>query len=119
MYLSLNDQQPANNSEVTVTEIGASMERALQCYTDNAECCNTTGRWFELGGAAVGDQSSSTDSGGFFVTKGPSVVRLHRSNNTSPIGTYCCEVPDARSINMISCVIIGGLMFVNSKIPFS
>ena len=109
-----------NNTRVTVTDIGESMEEALLCYTDNAECCDTTnmntGRWFEQNGGNVGDQSSG---GELFVTKGPNIVRLHRSNNTSPSGTYCCEIPDARSINMTSCVIIGRLMFVNSKIPFS
>jgi hypothetical protein len=116
VYLSLNGEEPANNSEVTVTDIGDRMEGALLCYTDNAQCCNTsptvnTGRWFQLDGDDVGDQSGP---GGFYVTKGPNVVRLHRRNNTSPPGTYCCEVPDARSINMTSCANIGRLMFVNS-----
>ena len=113
MYLSLNDQQPENNREVTITEIGESMEGALLCYTDNAQCCSTTntntGRWFGQNGADVGD------SGDLFVTKGPNVVRLHRRNATSPNGTYCCEVPDARSVVTRVCANIGRVMFVNSK----
>ena len=91
------------------------MEEALLCYTDNAQCCDTTdantGRWFGQNGGNVGDQNSGRD---LFVTKGPNVVRLHRRNtDTSPSGMYCCEVPDAQSTNMISCVIIGGLMIIN------
>ena len=121
MYISLNGGRSPDNARVIFTEIGDSMERALLCYTDNVQCCSTTdmntGRWFDQNGADVGDQNSGGD---LFVTKGPNVVRLHRRNGTSPSGTYsvCCEVPDARLINRISCVIIGRLMFVNSKIPF-
>lgn len=118
MYLSLNGQQPANDSEVAVTEIGESMEEALLCYTDNAQCCNTTdtntGRWLQQNGADVGDQPESD----FFVTKGPNVVRLHRRNSTFPSGTYCCEVRDARSMVTRVCARIGGLMFVNSFLIF-
>ena len=112
MYIPLNGGRSTNDSEVTVTDIGESMEGALLCYTDNAQCCSTTdtntGRWFELGGVDVGDQSGGTGTGDLFVTKGPNVVRLHRRNNTSPSGTYCCEVSDVRSINMTSCINIGG-----------
>jgi hypothetical protein len=106
VYLSLNGEGPANNSEVTVTNIGDRMAEALLCYTDNSQCCNNsvtvnTGRWFQPNGDDVGDQNGPA---GFYVTKGPNVVRLHRRNNTFPTGTYCCEVPDTRSINRRSCV---------------
>ena len=88
------------------------MEGALLCYTDNAQCCSTanmnTGRWFGQNGADVGDQSSGGD---LFVTKGPNIVRLHRRNGTSPSGTYCCEVPDARTKVTRVCANIGGVMF--------
>ena len=114
MYLSLNGRQSANNIEVTVADIGDRIDgggvgEALLCYTDNDQCCNDTGRWFKLRGADV------SGIGDFYVTKGPNVVRLHRRNNTSPIGMYCCEVPDARSRNIITCANIGGSMGDNSK----
>ena len=109
-----------NNSDVTVTEIGDRIEGgvggALFCYTDNIQCCNNTensGRWFKAGESDVGND------GDLYVTKGPNVVRLHRRNNSSPsAGVYCCEVPDFQSRMIITCVNIGGLIFVNSKSLF-
>ena len=112
MYLSLNGQVYTNNSDILLTEIGVGVGGALLCYTDNAQCCNDTGRWFKLGGGDVGDVNGVGD---FYVTRGLSVVRLHRRNNTSPTGMYCCEVPNAQSQAMRTCANIGGLMFVNSK----
>ena len=83
----------------------------LLCYTDNTQCCNSTninmGDWYlpDEGRMKVGDESSG---GNFYVTRGPGVVRLHRRNNaTSPIGMFCCEVPDARSVSRETCIDIG------------
>ena len=85
----------------------------LLCYTDNTQCCNSTnnimGDWYLPGGdrTKVGDESQS-DNGDFYVTRGPGVVRLHRRNNaTSPIGMFCCEVPDTRSVSRETCIDIG------------
>ena len=70
------------------------MGEALLCYTDNTVCCNNTGQWLLPSGADVGDASSST--GDFYISRGDSVIRLHRRNNTFSTGMYCCEVPDAQ-----------------------
>ena len=110
MYLSLNGRRSTNNSDVAVTDIGGVGE-ALLCYTDNAQCCNDTGRWFKQGGDDVGDVNGDGD---LYVSRGLGVVQLHRRNNTSPSGVYCCEVPDARSLSIFTCANIGELK-INSK----
>ena len=112
MYLSLNDRLYTNISDILITEIGDKMEgggvgEALLCYTDNTQCCNDVGRWIQPSGGDVGDQGGSS-TGDFYATRGSSVVRLHRRNNTSPTGLYCCEVPDARSKIIRTCANIGG-----------
>ena len=109
----------ANNSIIPITEIGQTLEGdeeggALLCHTDNVQCCSTNsinGRWL------LPDQLEVTgmsDTGGFYIDSGPSVVRLHRKNNaTSPTtGVFCCEVPDATSANIRTCVNIGELIFM-------
>ena len=114
VYLSINGRSSMNNSDVTVTDIGdgkGGVGGALLCYTDNIQCCNetaeNTGRWFQAGpgGGDVGDD------GDLYVTRGPNVVRLHRRNNTFPVGVLCCEVPDSRSRSQTLCIHVG--KFVN------
>ena len=73
---------------------------------DNLLCCNSTslvsGRWLLPNQSEVG---KIDESGAFYVDDGPSVVGLHqRDNATSPTGVFCCEVPDASSVIMMSCV---------------
>ena len=93
MYLSLNGQLYINNSDVHFTDIGDRIEggvgEALLCYTDHTRCCSSTEQWFKLGGGDVGEQN---DTGDFYASRGLSVIRLHRRNNTFPVGVFCCEV---------------------------
>ena len=84
---------------------GGGVGEALLCYTDNTVCCNITGQWLLPSGADVGDASSGT--GDFYISRGDSVIRLHRRNNTFSTGIYCCVVPDARSQNTRTCANIG------------
>ena len=76
------------------------------------ECCRDSdtpvsgvgilGQWLYPNGSAVGVMSDGQD---FYVDRGPSVVRLNRRNNdTSTTGQFCCEVPDATSTTIRSCV---------------
>ena len=115
VYLSF-DVSLYTNNYILIDDIGERVTGGiggpLLCYTDNRQCCNSMdmGDWYLPGGMKVGDES---DSGDFYVTRGPSVVRLHRRNNaTSPIGMFCCEIPNARSANTRSCIDIGRLFLV-------
>ena len=116
VYLSLKDVSYMNNSNIPITEIGRTVEgEALLCFTDLIQCCRDSdtpigvsgvlGQWLYPNGSAVGTESDGED---FYIDRGPSVVRLHlRINITSLIGQFCCEVPDATSVNAITCVNIG------------
>ena len=120
MYLSLNGQLYSNNRDILITDIGQTIDGekeggALLCYTDNLLCCNSTslvsGRWLLPNQSEVG---KIDESGAFYVDDGPSIVRLHRQDNgTSPTGVFCCEVPDASSVIMMSCVNIGEVTVMN------
>ena len=101
----------ADIGEKITGEIGVG---PLLCYTDNSQCCNSTdnimGDWYLPGGMKVRDESDNED---FYVTRGPSVVQLHRRNNaTSPVGMFCCDVPDARLISRRSCIDISRLIII-------
>ena len=111
-------------SEVAIADIGEGDDGALLCFTDLIQCCRgddtsiataPLGEWFFPNGSAVPISSAGGD---FYRTRGPSVVRLHcRNNATSPIGQFCCEVPDATSINMSVCANIGELQMLPPKSP--
>ena len=54
------------------------------------------GNWYFPNESAVGTEK--TDS--FYKNRGPSVVRLHRRNNTTgPSGIYHCTIPDNTGTN--------------------
>jgi hypothetical protein len=68
------------------------------------------GDWYLPGGMRIEDDNGAGSLADFYVTRGPSVVRLHRRNNaTSLTGMFCCEVPDARSVSRRTCIDIGRL----------
>ena len=119
VYLSFNDRSYySNNGEIIITGIGTTKRPAvngegapLLCYTDNAQCCNSSelGRWFLPDGSLIGTES---EAGDFYIDRGQSVVSLNRRNNaTSPTGRFCCEIPNARSINNRVCANLGELQF--------
>ena len=109
VYLSLGS---GNNTNILITDIGEGDE-ALLCYTDLAQCCRgdemssrmALGWWFY-------PNRSSIDSGGFggdfYRNRDSSLVRLNRRNNaTSPVGQFCCVVPDATFTNVTVCANLG------------
>ena len=100
----------ASASTFLITDIGEG-DNALLCFTDLVQCCNdrdtpnevgALGEWLFPNGYAVGTESQG---GGFYVDRGPGVVRLNQRNDvTSPTGQFCCELPDATSINTRICI---------------
>ena len=110
VYISLNGVVV---SEVAIADIGEGDDGALLCFTDLIQCCRNDdtssgmalGEWFFPNGSAVPVGGADGD---FYKNRRPSVVRLNRrSNATSPIGQFCCEVPDAISTNQTVCPNIG------------
>ena len=101
VYLSLNETIIANNSDISATAIGEKDVEALLCFTDLNHCCSgtdehTLGIWYFPNESFVGDQHSGN---GLYLSRGPSVLRLHRKNNvTMPVGVFHCLIPDASEI---------------------
>ena len=104
----------SNNSIVNITNIG-SHDSALLCITDNPSCCyrfnyynNTYYNISRIGEWYFPDKSKvpiENYGGDFYRNRGDRVVRLNRRNNAiTPVGEYCCEVPDASGINQSVCV---------------
>ena len=120
VYLSLSGRSYGDNSYILITDIGEGNDGALLCFTDLIQCCHgddtssgtALGGWIFPNGSAVQIRSAG---GGFYRSRGPSVVQLNRRTNaTSPIGQFCCEVPDATSTNMRVCASIGELQMLPS-----
>ena len=120
VYISLRGKIYSNNSNILVTDIGERGNGSLLCFTDLFQCCkkdqtsNDTalGEWYYPNGLAVGVLNGSAV--GFYKNGDCSRVRLHRRKNvTSPIGYYCCEVPDATLTHVRICVYLGELIIIN------
>ena len=96
----LNDSHSGNKSVVSLDEIGEGGD-ALVCLTNNFSCCEemTVGIWYFPNSSQVplGHQGSGHD---VYVTRGPSLVRLHqRRNSMLPAGLFHCKIPDTSGIN--------------------
>ena len=109
VYLALEGEVYHNGSNILITDISEG-DGALLCFTDLVECC-CLGGGSGVGGWYFPNQSTvpnSGEGGNFYRNRGPSIVRLNRRNNvTSPIGLFCCEVPDVTSTLHRICASIG------------
>ena len=113
MYIRLRGKLYSNDSNILVSEIGERDNgQPLLCFTDLIQCCKSNdkkalGEWFYPNGSVVGLINTNEE---FYKNRGPSRVRLHRRENvTSPIGHFCCQIPDATLTNITVCVNIGEL----------
>ena len=99
--MSLSETIIANSSNISTTAIGERDDEALLCFTDLNHCCSgadehTLGGWYFPNKFAVGDRHSGN---GLYLSRGPSVLRLHRKNDvTMPVGVFRCLIPDASGI---------------------
>ena len=113
VYLSLKGTVYANDSAVSVREIGK-QNNGLHCITDKRSCCMTvvrTGEWLFSNGSRVPDAYDSS-SRSFYTSRGDDgTVTLNRlnSNVTSPTGLFCCVVPDATDTLQTVCIYISKL----------
>ena len=113
VYIQLRDTVYSNNSNIIINDIGEGTN-SLICFTDLVDCCTSDqslngqalGNWFYPDGSPVGIRSDNTR--GFYRNRDTSRVRLNRKENTtSPLGLFCCEVPDATYNVIRVCVNIG------------
>ena len=104
VYLSLKGVVYANNSFVTVTEIGEG-DDSLKCMTDHLHCCHDVrlGEWYFPNGSMVPIPYTATS---FYRLRSGGYVYLNRlnSNITHPVGKFCCVLPDTTDIYQTLCV---------------
>jgi hypothetical protein len=119
VYLSLKGAVYANNSVISITEIGksdsdrAAVNESLQCITDRRPCCatplNRVGEWYFPNGSIVPRQSSSSS---FYRSRSDNgVINLNRvhTNIIIPVGQFCCQVPDSANVLRNICAYISEL----------
>ncbi len=104
LFLSLQGiSYTTNNSNILVTRIGSTNDTSLICHTNSTTCCrgihnpegsNRFGEWVFPNGTSI-TQNSVTGSG-FYSVRNLQAVRLYRQGVIqTPLGTYCCSIPDS------------------------
>ena len=99
VYLSLNGIIIPNNGYVSISSISLNSNdgTALLCHTNRPppqeHKKHSGGDWFSPSGTRVGSKGS-TDVPGLVRNRGPMVVRLKRTNSTTPYGIYWCSIKD-------------------------
>lgn len=101
--LLLRGRLYSNNSIVNLNDIGYDNE-ALVCLTNNTNCCYSDNPAERLGHWYLPNSTTPVNfnarSAGFYRNRGPSVVRLHRQNDSVMLsGIFHCEIPDDSRIN--------------------
>lgn len=124
VYLSLRGVIYNNNSIICITEIGeaeSATNNALQCITDRMPCCQTPpngyGEWYLPNGELVGLTKNHSDPfNTFYRTRGDDgAVNLNHVGSTlnrtnSPLGLFCCQVPDSTNVIQQICAYISELL---------
>ncbi len=105
-----------NNSNIVLTRIETTNDTSLTCHTDLTTCCRGvdngdsssgmgTGEWlFPNGMGVVRRKRLPRPGDGFYYTRFHQVIRLYRNDDTqSPLGTYCCRIPDSGEVLRTFC----------------
>ena len=103
-----------NNSDVLIATINDS--NALLCNTDLRPCCRQDGtgdakllmgEWYYPNGTQVDGREGGEV---FFRTRGlndGTVNLFQKSSGVSPVGLYCCEIPNMNMTNQTLCATLG------------
>ena len=105
VYLSLKEKVYANNSIVSITDIGTDQDAAFQCITDRMPCCSYYyGEWYFPNESVVYHHNHNMIF--YRATGNNGRVSLIRASPDvmSPTGQFCCVVPDAAGINKSACI---------------
>ena len=123
--LSLRGVTIYNNTYLSLSDIGGFVgDEALQCHTDNINCCdnglneNTSvlAEWYRPNGSKVAsvdgiensnNESNSSTSDGFLTRKSQSLIALFSGRVSSEVGHYCCKIQDQNGLNQTMCVNLG------------
>ena len=83
---------------MTLEEIGEG-DNALLCLTNRSNCCHDTseGEWYGPDKMKILD--SMDNNADFYISRGPSLVRLNKINDMSLPGVFHCRIPDAEGTN--------------------
>ena len=110
LRIELNGQTYANNTAISITEVGED-DNAVLCRTDLTTCCGGTqgdsgqGDWIYPNGTEVGNRAD------IFRTREDMDIRLHRMHNVvAPTGQYCCEVPTVDDPNARTCITLSKVL---------
>ena len=80
-----------NNSYILWSNIGEGHNDSLHCVTDNSDCSNGEGNWYN----ATGEVEQGSDrNNSLYVTRGSRVIYLYRRRGGES-GMWRCEVPDS------------------------
>ena len=108
VYLSLKGVVYANNSIITVTEIGSGSDNSVKYITDKTPCCASFpfrfGWWYFPDRSEVPQEGDATSF--YRGRSNAGTVYLNRLNSdiTHPVGEFCCVVPDATNVNQTLCI---------------
>ena len=105
-----------NNSNIVLTRIEITNDTSLTCHTDLTTCCRAvdkepslnigTGEWLFPDGTSVVRQRVTGSR--FYYTRFHQAIRLYRNNDTeTPLGTYCCRIPDSGVLKTFCANLIG------------
>ena len=96
-----------NNSFIlrgSPVNIGEGHSDSLHCVTDNSECCDGQGDWYDERGRQV--QQGPDGEGDLYVTRRDGVVYLNcRSGGSS--GIWRCDIPDSNGVNQSIYIYLG------------
>ena len=118
VYLSHgNTHYYANNTAIIISSIMTTNDTSLICHTDSTTCCRGVdkdpsssmgnGEWLFPNGNE--NTENSVTGSGFYWIRYYQVLRLYRQGDIqTPLGTYCCRIPDSGGEMRTFCAILIG-----------
>ena len=111
-----------NNSNIVLTRIETTNDASLTCHTDSTTCCRGrdkepssnmgTGEWLFPNGTSVVRRKRIPDDG-FYYTRFHQAIKLYRNDDIqTPLGTYCCRIPDSGGEMRIICANLIGELYI-------
>ncbi len=124
VFLSLQGvAYTTNNSNILVTRIETKNDTSLTCHTDSTTCCRGLhnpdgnigfGEWLFPNRMQIA--RNRVTGSGFYWSRNYQVVRLHRQGDIqTPLGTYCCRIPDSGGEMRTFCASLIGEFMLDCK----